>query len=295
MPEEFLDICSGEKSDVIGGALAVNGNLLTVKLDGSQLQAVKDTCAKEDYKQHGLMLQFGNEDSDNDLPDESQQPFIPLYGANDVKLGACFIDGTFSGYGAANSTQTTEFWVHEEYIAPKLKDLYESVGDDLDKLVAKLRTPMVTREILAGSNMGERGCIALLFANGEICIFTKNPKHSNFTWGWASQRFAYDKDLLTNTTSVPAVTTPAAPTDMFGAQSAPKIATAPIAAAPTVAAPAAIAPPGSGPQPDVSPVKQGTVLVYYGDNIKNARNKVKKKWQAQYTGSMPPDWNQDKA
>src|SRR5260221_990610 len=274
MPAEFLDICSGEKSDVIGRALAVNGNLLTVNLDGSQMQAVKDTCAKEDYKQHGLMLQFGNEDSDNDLPDESQQPFIPLYGATDVKLGACFIDGTFSVYGAANSTQTTEYWVHEEYIAPKLKDLYEAVGDDLDKLVAKLRTPMVTREILAGSNMGERGCIALIFANGEICIFTKNPKHSNFTWGWASQRFAYDKDLLTNTTSVPAVTTPAAPTDMFGAQSAPKIATAPIAAAPTVAAPAAIAPPGSGPQPDVSPVKQGTVLVYYGDNIKNASNKV---------------------
>lgn len=295
MPEEFLDICSGEKSDIIGGALAVNGNLLSVKLDGSQLQAVKDTCAKEDYKPHGLMLHFGNEDTDNDVPDESQQPFIPLYGSNDVKLGACFIEGNFSGYGAANSTQTTEYWVHEEYIAPKLKDLYDSVGNDLDKLVAKLRTPMVTREILAGSNMGDRGCIALLFANGEICLFTKNPKHSNFTWGWASQRFAYDKDLLTSVTLPTVPETPAAPTDMFGGATPKAVVTA---AAPVVV-PAAEAPrasvPGVGPQPDVSPAKGGTVLIYYGDNLKNQSNKTKKKWLAQYIGSNPPDWNQDKA
>src|SRR5258706_14683000 len=238
------------------------------------------------------MLNFGNEDSDNDLPTESQQPFIPLYGANDIKLGACFIDGTFSGYGAANSTQTTEYWVHEEYIAPKLKDLYEAVGDDLDKLVAKLRTPMITREILAGSNMGERGCIALLFANGEICIFTKNPKHSNFTFGWASQRFGYDKELLTSTT--PIVTTPAEPEDMFGVKPAPKVpATPSVAAIPTAAAPAAVVA-GSGPQPDVSPVKDSTVLVYWSKSIEDGSNKNKKKWLAQYIGSKPPDWQNDK-
>jgi hypothetical protein len=292
MPEEFLDICSGEKSDVIGGALAVNGNLLTVKLDGSQLQAVKDTCAKEDYKACGLLLHFGNEDTDNDVPEESQQPFIPLFGANDVKLGACVIDGVFSGYGAANSSQTTEYWVHEEYIAPKLKDLYESVGDDLDKLVAKLRTPMITREILAGSNMGDRGCIALLFANGEICIFTKNPKHSNFTWGWASQRFAYDKDLLTNTTSVPEVKAPATPTDMFGAPAAPKASAAP-APAPAAAAPIPAAP-GTGPQPDVSPGKDATILIYYPSEIAKGSNKGKKNWLARFIGANPPDWNQAK-
>src|SRR5258706_4601259 len=295
MPEEFLDICSAEKSDVIGGALAVDCKLPTVHPDGSQLQAFKDTCAKEEYKPYGLMLNFGNEDSDNDLPTESQQPFIPLYGANDVKLGACFIDGTFSGYGAANSTQTTEYWVHEEYIAPKLKDLYEAVGDDLDKLVAKLRTPMVTREILAGSNMGERGCIALIFANGEVCIFTKNPKHSNFTFGWASQRFGYDKELLTSVALIPEIPASAVikTGDMFSSGSKPTAApTAPIP--PTVAAPVAPSIQGAGSQSGVSPVTDSTVLVYWSKSIEDGSNKNKKKWLAQYIGSNPPDWQNDK-
>jgi hypothetical protein len=298
MPDEFLDICAGNKSDVIGGALAVNNELRLVRLDGSELQTVKDTCKLDQYKQYGLMLHFGNEDIDDDVPEDCQQPFTPLLGSDNSPMCVCFIEGEgWVGYDTTNTTNTIEFLVNQQYIVPKLTDLFTSVGDDTDKLIAKLRTPMVTREVIGGAGFGERGCISLLFANGEIVLFTKNPKHANFKWGWTSQRFGYDVDMLTGKPEVTATAPPVAKS-MFGDTITPSpvavTPTAPAAAASAAAAPAPqVTIPGAGPQPDVGSgevSKSTTVLVYMPDNLRS--NKAKKQWLSLYIGEYPAGWQQ---
>lgn len=293
VPEEFLDICSAEKSDLIGGAIAFGGNLQTVNLDGSQLQTLKDTCKMEDYKPFGLLIHLSQEDTENTVSEDSQQPFIPYTCTDGSKLCACFIEGHYVGYDTTNTSNTVEYLVHQGYVVDKIKDVYASVGEDIDKLITKLRTPAMHREIVAGSGMGERGCIAFMFANGEIVLFTKGETQTNFTWGWSSQRFGWDKDMLNASTlgqQAGAAIQPAAsaPKTMFsppGAKTAPAVQAIPETAAASVV-------PGVGPQPDVTvPDKSNTaVLVYWPNSIEDGSNKNKKKWLGQYIGICPAGW-----
>lgn len=302
LPEEFLDICSGNKSDVIGAAFADGTKVLTVNLDGLDLQTVKDTLKMDDYKSFGIFVCFGNEDNENDVPETSLQPFVTLRGSDNSELAVCFLEGeSWVGIDTTNQSDTAECLLHKDYLAEKVSSMYSDLGDDLDKLIAKMKTPFIKREF--ESCIGKRGQIVFLFANKEYIVFSKNFEHSNFTWGWASQRFGYTVDLLNAQTAGQqdgAAIAPAAtgPKNMFGAKPAAASTAAPTVAAATtaltVARPAAAVPsvsvPGTGPQPHVDT----SVLFYPPENVLRGSNKERKSYIAQYVGFQPEDWKSAK-
>lgn len=189
VPEEFVNLAAGTNDGFIGYAFVEDGELQTGTLDGGEQESL--TTLKETMDAMSMHMSFTfAKGADSD---ESKQPFNTLQDARGNCICATFIEGELQGFDAPESSHSVEHNAHQQYMAPKLLDIYQSCNEDIGKVVEKLNSNFTKREILANcfSTTTARGEILLVFANGQTVNIVKGDKHQKYGWGEVSQALGY--------------------------------------------------------------------------------------------------------
>lgn len=137
-----------------------------------------------DFNDVGVMLWFNH--IENGMDAQKLQPFPLLRDKADNVLIAGCAQGNFSRYKQENSTAPAEFYLAAEFLIPKLQDMYESCGNNLDKLWAKLKLPLAEKDFAQWS---DNGFISLLSCrnNGDVLTFRSSADIPLVQpWGWAT-------------------------------------------------------------------------------------------------------------
>lgn len=187
IPDDFLTIASGTDDQYLGYALPGDGDLDIGQMEGDYLTDIKETMSENTYAFTVIFAKGAD-------TEESKQPFNTLQNEGGNCICASFIEGDLQGFGAPETSHSIEFAAHQEYLGPKIIDIFTSNDEDLTKTVEKLNTPFVKREIMNACfpTPDGRGEILIVFANGQRVSIVKGDKHKKYEWGEVSQSYAYE-------------------------------------------------------------------------------------------------------
>ena len=148
-------------------------NLKEVTHPQGALGYVKDLL--EETKDYKILLHLSNDPKD-------AQPFTILSDEGIVMLVASLV-GDFSEHKETDG-HSVEYIEADDYLTPKILDLFEKADDDVPKLMQKLREPNITREL---GKMGEGEFLncTVLASNGDMLAFTR-PKSPPLKYEWGS-------------------------------------------------------------------------------------------------------------
>jgi hypothetical protein len=144
--DEFLLLLATEYPDYIGFAAVNEGELvIDIKEGGeeSSIQDIKDTMAAFEPE---FTLIFGK-----GCTEEYRQPFNVTPSKEEAPICLLMLEGNFAGSGyepKANETTPDEWHVAQDYLLPKITDLYETLNQDVGKMVEYLNKPFNQNEIL---------------------------------------------------------------------------------------------------------------------------------------------------
>lgn len=185
IPDDYLNIAVKENPTAWGCAIVTPDGLMTSSGDTTMdLEVLKDTL--NDFKERDIYFYLCNSESAINMDDVS--PFW-LIEKDEAPLLVCLIEGNFPGFVKAGSSHPSEYHFLQDYLQPKITDLWELCDGDLLKLMAFIEKPAFKKELLAHAN--PRGCITFVAANGKALTFAVGEGHCEYTWGWVSQNYGY--------------------------------------------------------------------------------------------------------
>jgi len=185
VPDDYLNIAVKENPTAWGAAIVTPEGLITSSGDSTiDLEVMKDTF--NDFKDRDFYLYLCNSESAINMDDVSPHWLLEKDGA---PLLVGFIEGSFPGFVKAGSSHPSEYHFLQDYLQPKITDLWELCGNDLPKLMGFIEKPAFKKELLAHAN--PRGCITFVAANGKALTFAVGDTSAEYKWGWVSQNYGY--------------------------------------------------------------------------------------------------------
>jgi hypothetical protein len=196
--DAFLHAVGTEHDEYFGFCCVNEGEL---SLDHRDLEDLPDIKKFMKDNRDACYLGFGKDAG----TDNSKQPFSTVQNEGGAPIIAIFIEGDLQGFGKPETSDSIEFAAHQAYLAPKILDIYQDAGEDLDKTYEKLnkaitRDEMITRCFPTPDSRGE---ILIMFANGKTINIVRGEKHKKFEWGETSMAFAYEVKTEEKPTKVP--------------------------------------------------------------------------------------------
>lgn len=200
IPVDFVELCLGEHTSCIGIAIALKSkegkpilNLTRLPRDKvpDSMKAVADVQKK--FEGQKVVFYFGEHPTGASADDIQPHPLL----FNEVQGGkpvlAAFMVGAFEA-GTDTDGKSAQFVEANEYLTPKLVDIWEDTGYDINKLDEKLRKPLFRKEI---EDHFPTGSITMISANDSVMTFAKASPGHGFEWGWASDSLGYGSTVST--------------------------------------------------------------------------------------------------
>lgn len=191
--EEFLKIVATERDEYCGFASPDKDGTVSIShMSGGEESLVSDIKSfMKDNEDYAIWC-FGRGAS----TDESQQPFTTLTNDKGECICATFIDGDLQGFGAPETSHSIAFAAHQEYLMPKIIDIFTANGEDIEKTFAKLNSNYVKKEIINNLFPGQEektsGEVLILFGNGKFISALKGDKHKKYEWGETSSALGFE-------------------------------------------------------------------------------------------------------
>ena len=185
IPDEFLNIAVKTNDQYIGYAILEDNELSIGQT--KELEDVKESLLKPDY----FVISFAKGAN----TEESKQPFNTLQNEGGNCICASFIEGDCQGFGSPESSHSIQWAVHQEYLMPKIIDIFTDCEENVANTVEKLNRAITKHEIANNCFPGvsARGEILIIFGNKQIINIVKGNKHKEYEWGVVSQSFAYEE------------------------------------------------------------------------------------------------------
>ncbi len=180
----YLEHVLKDYQTATGMAVAKNGSLSCESFrEGATADAVLEAC--KEFKDHPILMTFVQSDK---IMDEDIPPMLIL-GEDDNPTLVGALEGDFTKYKQEQGGHTDAFYCFFKYLRPKLKKLEMQCGNDIAKVLAELKDPLVQQEmtgIISGT-----GSITLLSKTGQFRTFANQPMQMGFDWGWTSNLAGY--------------------------------------------------------------------------------------------------------
>jgi len=192
IPDDLLKVLLTENRSAFGFVIRKDG-VLDVERFGKEIPMEdidKDFSNCKDILKNtsafDRMFCFGQ--FPENFEDVEIQPFMVLHNSKKQPLFAVAIEGDFPGRNIDD--ETSEFFgVMEEYLGPKIEDLYKLLGNDPKKLTEAMRSDTFAKDL---SNLySHRGVIAILPFEGDPIIHGKNELGGTFDWGSSSNVYGF--------------------------------------------------------------------------------------------------------
>lgn len=290
IPDAYLEIVLDKRPSCLGAAMVKDGAIQIAQAPAAvEIEDLKKTMGEGMPR---TTYFFGKYPTD--FIEELLQPFHLLKDEQDQVTLVAFLEGDFSKFALAGSDHSNEFFCVQNYLIPKVQQMYRLVDGNMAKLVEELKQPITYREVGSQTFSTGDGTIVLVASVGDPIVITKNEKKREFPWGWTSDTLGYTEAVEHKPDEKPVEEKKGF---KFGI---PSLGKASVPASP----PAPPLPPEDkpedkpkervvkGPKPPVAPViKEGyelvTLLV-----PKNQSSKDTKKWfRSQLAGELPADWS----
>jgi len=185
IPEDYLKIAIKENPTAWGCAIVTPDGLMTSSGDSTMdIEVLQDTL--KDFENRDIFFYLCNSESAINMDDVS--PFW-LLEKDDAPLLVAFIEGSFPGFTKTDSSHPSEYHFLQDYLQPKVNDLWELCDNDLPKLMSFIEKPGFKKDLLLHAN--PRGCVTFVAANGKALTFATGEGSSEYKWGWVSRNYGY--------------------------------------------------------------------------------------------------------
>src|SRR6185312_6885089 len=91
-----------------------------------------------------------------------------------------------SGYKQTGSSHPSEYHFVEDYLAPKIRNIWEMLDGDIDKIFAQIEKPMFKKDVM---NNVSAGAVTLVAHNGKSISWAVGDTASEYKWGWVSHNY----------------------------------------------------------------------------------------------------------
>jgi hypothetical protein len=182
-PDGLLSRLAGEYSSCSGIAVwSKEDGLQYLQEKSVHLETLEKTVT--DFKDHALTLWLAKAPSEGFL-DDDLQPFLMLSTDDNQPAVVLMAEGKFEAYEQPGGTHSAEFYAVNDYIAEKLKEIWNSpfVEKDVDKFMAEIGKGIRQKEL--AMTLGGRGAICLVAANGDVRRIGRTLEQET-SWGWLS-------------------------------------------------------------------------------------------------------------
>lgn len=146
----------------------------------------------EEHKEVDLTIVVGKADNNELMHEGELQPYDAIVNEQQEPVVQIVLEGDFSSHHHAESTWSDEFHAANKYIIPVIQRVWQSCGQDLDKLVNELNDPL-NKQMIANAAT-TRGAITVIVQGFPAMTFDKNAGGSQFPWGWVSQTLDYKEE-----------------------------------------------------------------------------------------------------
>jgi len=141
--------------------------------------------ALEEYPDRDI--QFFLCSSDTAINMEDVSPFWLAQAEDDPKIIG-FVTGNIPGYKQTGSSHPSEYHFVEDYLAPKIRNIWEMLDGDIDKIFAQIEKPMFKKDVM---NNVSAGAVTLVAHNGKSISWAVGDTASEYKWGWVSHNYGY--------------------------------------------------------------------------------------------------------
>ena len=196
IPKQFLEIAQANRSNYIGVAIpgvSEDGAQRVMQISGPQFTL--DDVEATSRGDNGVPQVWFFARHDEGMSNDNMQPYVLLRDAKDKPLICCFLAGEFDrDFTHKEGKQTNEFFVVNEYLIRKVRDIFEQSGNNLTLTVKELKQSHIRKEI-------EKNCrrsgeskmqITMIAAVDELPVWsyvTVDP--TSFDWGSSTEAFGY--------------------------------------------------------------------------------------------------------
>jgi hypothetical protein len=189
IPDAFAEHVLAKVPAFLSSAFIDEKTISVDAITGHSISDLKD--AQELVKDRDSVFYLGEFTE----PEESLQPFYVLKNDKDEPEMVAFLDGDFSNYADAKSSNSDAFHALNKYFRPRIEKWYKKGG--LDNVLEEL-DDAATKEDIRNTFLG-RGAVMFFAVNGKhIFIQNKNPEYMEFPWGFASNGFEYKEEAKTS-------------------------------------------------------------------------------------------------
>lgn len=165
------------------GIAYVNNGELGNTITNMDVKSLNDL--QEAFKTFRMLFHF----NDEGLPENTQQPYVILKGANNTDLALAVLSGKFQDdMRPAGSTNPVEFFIGADYLRSKCGEIYDRFNKDFSHFKDALTATITQRELR--NCIGDFGMINILLADGTLIDIMKGTATStpklDMPWGWMS-------------------------------------------------------------------------------------------------------------
>lgn len=289
IPPALLMKLLTENRSYLGFVVREAGSMVVERFDDIEDEPVEKhfkefTGILENTKKFSRMFIFGQ------CPEEFEtaevQPWTIIKDSKGSPMVVVAIDGDFPQHVGDGKTSEAFNYVND-YLGPKIEEMYALFGNDPSKLDTYLRGPAFGKDLAL--TYGHRAVFEFMPLVGLPFTQGKNEIGCEVTWGRASNVYGYTESVMEAATPI----APAEPSkrSKYSDDPAPAITPAP-STAPAVPKPE-IPVPMNNPAPVKDPVAAAadkTVNGHWEDIPTNMHGKRRKKWIRDITGGdLPPN------
>jgi hypothetical protein len=192
IPDAFMEkVFTDNKISNLGFAVATEGVVKSISTMDKDFFNTKALAAvQENFKDDAVIFNFSI--YGDGFQKDCMQPFTLITNSKEEPLLVGFLSGEYPGFHQEKSTLSPANWAVNKYLMPMIQKEYSDCGNDIKKLMDRVRTGTLQLSIAMAQQPG--GFMSLLASTGEIMMFHDRRAATNFSFGWTTDTVGYSED-----------------------------------------------------------------------------------------------------
>lgn len=196
IPVEYLEKVVTECPTAWGVSIVSPEGIQVSAGDNPTVELITGTL--KEFKDSDITFYFVNSEAAINMEDVSPHTLVEI---DEVPKILAFITGQFPSFEQTASAHPSAFFFVNSYLIPKIRDIYDLVEGDLDKIITQLNKPNFQKEIML--NATGHAAVTFVLENGKDTTLQIAGTAKEFPWGWTSNAFGYgDKTAEVKRTSM---------------------------------------------------------------------------------------------
>lgn len=184
IPEDYLKRALENNPTAWGVSIVTPEGIMINSGDECDVELIQSTC--KEFNERDIIFYLCNSEVAINMEDVS--PFTIVEVEEEPKLIA-YVTGEYNGFKKVDSSHPTAYHLVEDYLLPKVQNLWEMLDGDMDKVIAQIEKPLFKKELM--QNATSSAAITILASNGKAVTFAQGEGPSEYKWGWVSQNYGY--------------------------------------------------------------------------------------------------------